>query len=75
LGAGIGAVAGLFYTALQIRAARFDQRSNEIWRRTEFARGLTDRLSTDDELSFCTRVQVQHMIIVLYRFVVEANPV
>jgi hypothetical protein len=42
------AVIGLFFSGINYRAG-------EKWKRTEFARQLIDRLSTDDELAFCTR--------------------
>jgi hypothetical protein len=51
----LGVVGGLLYTGTQIRTARLDQQNTEHWRRSDFARALIDRLSTDDELSFCTR--------------------
>ncbi|MCK1310754.1 MULTISPECIES: hypothetical protein [unclassified Bradyrhizobium] len=52
---GLGTAGGLVYAARQIQAAREEQRTSERWKRTEFARALIDRLSTDEELAFCTR--------------------
>lgn len=53
---------GLFYAAQQIRLMREDQqltrdehRANEHWKRTEFARTLLEKFTTDDELAFCAR--------------------
>lgn len=42
------AAGGLIFTAISFRAG-------EKWKRTEFARQLVDKLSTDDELAFCAR--------------------
>jgi hypothetical protein len=47
--------AGLWYAAQQIKLTRNEQAANERWRRSEFARALVDKLSTDDELAFCAR--------------------
>jgi hypothetical protein len=58
LGAFVGGLAtagGLVYTAWQLHYSRIDQSDNEAWRRQEFARSLVDRLSSDEELAFCTR--------------------
>jgi hypothetical protein len=52
---GIGTAGGLIYAARQIQLARHEQQRDEQWRRTEFARGLVDQLSSNDELVFCTR--------------------
>lgn len=58
LGAALGAAAtagSVFYAAKQIRLAAEDQRRNEDWRRSDVARALMLRLSSDDELAFCAR--------------------
>ncbi|MER9877956.1 MULTISPECIES: hypothetical protein [unclassified Mesorhizobium] len=52
---GLGTTGGLIYAARQIQLARHEQQTDEQWRRTEFARGLVDQLSSNDELAFCTR--------------------
>ncbi|AYG66125.1 hypothetical protein [Rhizobium sp. CCGE531] len=52
---GLGTAGGVIYAARQIQLGRHEQQRDEQWRRTEFARGLIDRLSSDDELVFCTR--------------------
>jgi hypothetical protein len=52
---GLGAAGGLIYAGRQIQLSRQQQQRDEEWRRTEFARGLIERLSSDDELALCTR--------------------
>ncbi len=54
LAAGAAAV-GFYLTFRQLTLIRQEQQENEKWRRLELARHIIEKISTDEEIMFCTR--------------------